>query len=323
MKLCSQYFNILHKRNVIVSILPILLALFLPEKIEAQYTPPLTGPYHLDFGPLSTLERSTVMPLAGPVESGFWSLQPLPDGLLYSSYLAGPRESRLGTAWLSSSGDNAIWDTTLGGRVGLLRWGTTHPDWPEGWQLDVEGAAFPRLNLDENEDLEGTDFRVGIPLTWRQGPWQAKIAGYHLSSHVGDEFLERNPSFQRINFGRNAFVLGAGYFVTPDLRIYAEADFGFDTDGGSEPWWFQFGFDLAPAMPTGPRGAPFLAANALLREEVDFGGTFTLMSGWSWRAEKSGHLARLGVQYSNGKTSQFEFHRNSEQLIGIGLWYDY
>lgn len=207
-----------------------------------------------------------VSPMVESNEPEPWSLQLLPDGLLYSSYLAGPLESRLGTAWLSSDGDDAVWDSTLGGRVGILRWGT-HPDWPAGWQLDVEGAAFPRLNPNESEDLESTDFRVGIPLTWRHGPWQTKITGYHLSSHVGDEFLLRNPGFQRINFSRNAFVLGAGYFVTPDLRIYAEADYGFDTGGGAEPWWLQFGFDLAPNMPTGPRGAPFLAANALLREE--------------------------------------------------------
>lgn len=250
-------------------------------------------------------------------------LQHMPDGLLYGSYLAGPRESRIGTAILSNSHGDDVWDTTLGGRVGLLRWGTTDPHKPEGWQLDVEGAAFPRLNAEHNADVDATDFRVGVPLTWRQDRWQFKAAFYHLSSHVGDEFLVRNPSFQRINYSRNAFVLGTGYFPTPDLRLYGEVEYGFFNDGGSEPWAMQFGFDFAPSQPTGLRGAPFLAANAWLREEVDFGGTFTLMTGWAWRSDRNNHLCRLGLQYADGHASQLEFHDQSEQLVGLGLWYDF
>ena len=32
--------------------------------------------------------------------------------------------------------------------VGLLRYGAPGAANPEGWQLDIEGAAFPRLTLD-------------------------------------------------------------------------------------------------------------------------------------------------------------------------------
>ena len=251
------------------------------------------------------------------------SLQLLPDGLLYSSYLAGPRESRIGGVWFANSDGPDVNDVTLGGRVGILRSGTDNPQWPEGWQLDLEGAAFPRLNLDENLDVDATDFRFGVPLSWRRGQWQAKFSYYHLSSHVGDEFIERNAGFQRINFSRNALVLGVGYFATPDLRLYAEADYGFWTDGGSDPWLFQFGFDYAPSQPTGMQGAPFVAANGFLREEVDFGGTFTLMAGWAWRADRSGHLLRYGLQYSDGYTTQLAFEQESEQLVGVGVWYDF
>ncbi|MFQ5731861.1 MAG: DUF1207 domain-containing protein [Planctomycetaceae bacterium] len=211
----------------------------------------------------------------------------------------------------------------FGRRDGILRFGTGDPLNPQGWQLDVEGAAFPRLDLDESSDLDSVDFRFGIPLTWRRGPFQAKFAYYHLSSHAGDEFLKRNPGFQRINFSRNALVLGGGHFPTPDLRLYAEADYGFVNDGGVGNWWFQFGFDYAPALPTGTFGAPFVAMNALLREEVDFDGTFTATAGWAWRGDRHGRLLRVGLQYTNGKTTQFEFLRRSEQLLGLGIWYDF
>ncbi|MAT67937.1 MAG: hypothetical protein CMJ58_00255 [Planctomycetaceae bacterium] len=60
-----------------------------------------------------------------------------------------------------------------------------------------------------------------MPLTWRNGLYQAKLAYYHLSSHAGDEFLlAASPDFTRINFSRNALVLGAGYFLLPDFRLH-------------------------------------------------------------------------------------------------------
>ncbi|MCA9063105.1 MAG: DUF1207 domain-containing protein [Planctomycetaceae bacterium] len=126
------------------------------------------------------------------------------------------------------------------------------------------------MNADNNADVDATDFCFGVPLTYRQDQWQFKAAFYHLSSHVGDEFHVRNPSFQRINYSRNALVMGTGFFPSPNLRVYGEIEYAFDNDRGSEPWAFQFGFDLAPSQPTGLRGAPFLAANTWLREEVYF-----------------------------------------------------
>ncbi len=92
-----------------------------------------------------------------------WTWQLLPDGLLYKSYLAGGREPRFASQWINEKNTGWLWDVTLGGRVGILRYGTTNSPWPEGWQLDIEGAAFPRLNLDQARDLDAVDFRFGIP----------------------------------------------------------------------------------------------------------------------------------------------------------------
>ena len=182
-----------------------------------------------------------------------WQL--LPRGLMYQSYLAGPREPRFGYAWLYDT-RNETWvnDAAIGGRLGVLRFGDHDPFLPEGWQLDIEGAAFPRL-AETSLDLIATDYRFGIPLTSRRGPYQWKLAFYHLSSHVGDEYLLNTaPGFDRINFSRNAMVLGLGYFVTADLRLYAETGYGFLNDGGNQPWEFQFGAEYRPFVPTGWRG---------------------------------------------------------------------
>jgi hypothetical protein len=252
-----------------------------------------------------------------------WRLHVLPDGLIYRSYLAGVKEPRLSSVWFHDKNQGWLHDATLGGRVGLLRYGNSRSDWPEGWQWDVEGAAFPRVDPEEEWDLNAADFRAGTALTYGEGPYQTKFAYYHLSSHIGDEFLIKNPTFQRINYVRDAFVWSHSYYWTSDLRLYFELEYAFNTDGGAEPLAFQFGADFSPAYPTGLRGAPFAAVNAYLREDFDFGGNFVAQAGWQWRGGCTNKLLRIGLHYYTGVSSQWEFFDRYEEQIGAGVWYDY
>ena len=252
-----------------------------------------------------------------------WSWQLLPEGLLFRSYLASGRESRLGSVWYYERERGWLWDTTLGGRVGILRFGSDDNLRPEGWQLDVEGAAFPRLDIEENRDLDSADFRFGVPLTYARGPWEAKLAYYHFSSHLGDEYIQRNPTAQRINYSRDAMVVALAYRLQDDLRLYAEAGYAFYNSGGSRPWEFQFGVDWSPLWATGFCGAPFLAVNGHLRQEVNFGGNLIAQAGWQWRGRYNGPLLRTGFQYFNGKSLQAQFFNEHEEQFGLGVWYDY
>jgi len=236
--------------------------------------------------------------------------------------LAGPKESRMGTQFIHEKDDGWLWEPTLGGKAGIFRYGNQDCVLPQGFQFDVEASAQGRLDLEENIDFRSVDFRGGAAGTYVLGQNGFKFGYYHLSSHAGDEFLLNHPTFNRINFARDVLIFGYSRYMTPDFRVYAEAGWAFYTDV-SKPFEFQFGFDWAPGYPTGPRGGPFLAANGYLREELDYGGTFTAQAGWAWRADRSGHLLRIGLIYLNGCSNQLEFFANSEQQVGGGLWYDY
>lgn len=311
---------------------------------EAKTNPPnvrfsASADSGLDFGPgylhrLPVLSQQTLVNTPDPLpawsdrdrmpRSDCWTWQLLPDGLIYPSYLAGTKESRFASVWNHDSHLGWMWDLEAGGRVGLFRYGTEGGSpRPNGWQLDLEGAAFPRLDLDHEEDLISVDFRAGIPLTFGYGPFQAKLAVYHLSSHLGDEFSLRFPDYPRINYSRDALVLGGSYYLTDDLRLYAEAEWAWYTDGGTKPWQFQFGIDYSPVWSSPAcRGAPFLAINGQLREEVDYSGDFVVQAGWQWRSATN-HLFRVGVQYFTGKSEQYQFFCRNEEKVGLGIWYDY
>ena len=206
--------------------------------------------------------------------------------------------------------------------MGILRFGDSDPVMPQGFQIDVEGSAQARLNLTDNVDVTSVDFRGGLPLTYGYGPWRLMAGYYHLSSHLGDEFLLKNPDYPRLNFARDVLLFGASYYLTDDLRIYGEAGWAFFTDV-SAPWEFQFGIDYAPAAPTGARGAPFFAINGHIREELDYSGNVTVQAGWAWRSAQNGSLLRIGGHYFNGASWQYSFYNQFEQQLGVGIWYDF
>ena len=251
-----------------------------------------------------------------------WHWQLLPNDLIYKSYLAGMKESRAGTTITYIRDDAWVWEGIMGARLGILRYGDHDPVFPQGFQMDVEGAATVRLDTESDIDVRSTDYRVGIPLTYGKDCHQVKFAYYHMSSHLGDEFLLANPGFTRLNWSRDAIVLGYSLYATETLRLYAETGWAFYTDV-TRPWEFQFGLDWAPTTPTGFHGAPFFAANAHLRQEVNYGGNVSIMTGWSWLSDRDRHLLRMGVHYYNGESSQMSFYDVFEEQIGFGIWYDF
>jgi hypothetical protein len=297
-----------------------------PGAIGAPGAPANSGPLYTPYGSPDAMAAARSAGAPDPNSSVDlngnepWSWQVVPTGLMYKSYLADIQASRLGSQLVYVRGQGAVLDSTIGTRVGFIRYGTDSEVWPQGWQLDVEGAAFPRL--DANRTLVECDYQFGVPLTVREGPWEMKLGYLHYCAHIGDYYLLTHPDFDRLNFLRDSIVWGLAVYLTPELRLYSEVNWAFHVDGGAQPWRFQFGADFSSVEPTGPLGAPFLAINGLVRQENDYSGNVTVRAGWQWRSQ-SGHLFRFGLQYFNGMSDEMQFFNRFEQQIGGGIWYDF
>ena len=261
-----------------------------------------------------------------------WSWQIMPNNLIYTSYLAGPKESRFGTVWYddttpppyaNTGQEGWLWDSTLGGRASIVRYGSDPVLHPQGFEVQIEGAAFVRLDPQDDRDLRSADYRFGIPVVYGIGRWQTKLAYYHNSAHLGDEFMLKHPTFPRINYVRDCIVWGNSYYLYDWMRVYGEAGWAFFTAGGAEPWEFQGGVELIQARPTGRQGAPFLAVNGFSRQELDWGGNVCVQTGWAWRGQRSEKLYRIGFEYIYGSDPQYEFVHKNQNRAGIGMWYDY
>ena len=225
-----------------------------------EIDPPLTDELRTDGLPTEELPEDAV-PLGDDiyyeyVENGY-TWQVAPSGIIYRSYLAGPHEPRISISPFFSS-NHSYWDATVGGRGGVFRYGDRHPLHPQGWQLDVYGAAVVRMDAENHQDLDATDFVFGFPLTYGIANWQFKMGYAHLSSHLGDEYAIRHPGAldDRINYVRDGIVWGTSWFPTAACRVYGELDWAFHNSDGSEPIHFQFGNELSHPGPTGMHGSP-------------------------------------------------------------------
>ena len=248
--------------------------------------------------------------------------QVLPQGVLFKSFIAGVHAERMAAELVNDGRQGTLLDGTLGSRIGLVRYGTSGPN-AEGWELDITGAAFLRLGIDDERDLQAVDFRVGVPITYRKGPTAYRFGYDHISAHAGDEFLIKNPGFNRINYVREELLFGVSHFVNPDFQVYGEFGYAFITDGGAKPIEFQFGAEYAPLPPPGRVGAPVVAVNTHVREDFDYQGSFGTVAGWQWRGTNSPHVLRLAFTFYTGHSRQFAFFQRYETLSGVGLFYDF
>jgi hypothetical protein len=299
------------------------------------------GPVVLDvpYEAMPAAEDEFLVPSAGFPEDFVdlwapkpWFWQMLPNNLIYTSYLAGPKEPRIGSVMYYDTNpgvfdptkrEGVLWDTTLGGRASILRYGSDSVVHPQGFEVQIEGAAFVRLDPEDDRDFRSGDYRFGVPLVYGIGRWQTKLAYYHNSAHLGDEAMLRYPWFPRVNYVRDCFVWGNSYYLYDWMRIYGEVGWAFYNAGGSEPWEGQFGVELIQARPTGPLGAPFLAVNGMSRQELDWGGNVCVQAGWAWRGRRSEKLFRLGFEYLYGSDPQYEFVFYNQNRYGFGVWYDF
>ncbi len=289
--------------------------------LREQPWEPLPAEEIFDDGNGTEGEPAVGLPDGASLRYEEWQL--LPNDIMYPSYLAGEKEPRFQAVWLRGADGIWKWETALGGRVALLRHGTVNTTRPEGWELQLEGAALARVQVFEpSAPLDATDYRVGFLSVWREGAVAVKAGYYHLSSHAGDEFLIANPNYQRINYVRDSAILGTFIDLTDKIQIYGEVGYA-GTDGGAKPLEFQYGIQMSPQGPTGIRGKPFAAINGHTRQDRGWITSVNMNAGWQWRGTRSNHLWRLGMQYYNGPSMQWEFVGRRESIGGGGLWYDF
>ena len=254
-----------------------------------------------------------------------------PSSLLWTPPMAAKWEPRMQALPQSLDNYSDQWtlDVSIGGTVGILRREPIGRDF--AWQFDIFAVVHSRLSPD---DLVATDYRYGLPISWRWGVWHGKFAYEHTSAHIGDEFIRaNNPVIS--GYTRDEVTVGVGRYFLDMVRLYGQIGYGFNRslpqplppappveDG--EPWRFDAGVEWATLRPTGWGGAPFFAFHLQARGDQDYEANVTAQLGWMWRNPHQ-RLANLRVflEYYSGYSPYGQFYLDRERFYGVGLAGDF
>lgn len=150
---------------------------------------------------------------------------PFPAGDLFWTLLADPKQPEffVSLRQYDTPSDNAnLAAVGYGETFGLYRREGKHPG--DGLQVSVSGGLFAQFNLDApSADLVNADYIIGIPVTYRRGPWSSRVRLYHQSSHLGDEFLLRAQP-ERVNLSFESLEMLLSYDWR-QLRLYGGGEY--------------------------------------------------------------------------------------------------
>ena len=253
----------------------------------------------------------------------------LPEGEIFCPLTADPKADRSFVSYLrgdfatiadpGAEADTNIGSVGVSDGFALFRSAGTRPG--DGFQLGVAGSVFAQLNLDQPSfDLINADYLIGLPLTYRQQGFSARLRVYHQSSHLGDEFLlSREPERINLSFESLELILSQEVGL---LRVYGGGEKFFRREPDALPEHLAHaGVELRPGGLA--NGGLVLALDVKSVEEADW------ETGWSARAgleiariPTPGHPPRvISVvgEFYDGPAPYGQFYREDIRYWGFGV----
>lgn len=249
-----------------------------------------------------------------------------PEGPLFHAPLASPKEPRTHVTWLRLNlpGDSFnVGSVGFGDSFGLVR----RPGWGEAdtWQLGISGAVLAQFNLDSDSmDLINADYIIGLPLSYRNGPWSARGRIFHQSSHLGDEFLllPQRPELKqvRVNLSFETIELLGGW-EWEGIRITAGPSYIIHTDTILKRFSVQGGIDYLSTKPV-YKPTMHLFASVLCHawEETGWNPDLNAKAGINIRSPYTEKRAiQIYGEYFHGNLPFGQFYKLRAEYYGAGL----
>jgi hypothetical protein len=130
--------------------------------------------------------------MASYAQSKDYQTMPFPPAHeLFAPLQADPTELRFAFYGGAPVHKRPIARVDVGDYLGLYRW--AFPSGLGAAQLNLGGAIYTRFDATHAHSLQVIDYYGNVPLDVRLGPVSGRFMFYHVSSHLGDDYLrERN-----------------------------------------------------------------------------------------------------------------------------------
>lgn len=201
-------------------------------------------------------------------------------------------------------------------------------------QIDIGACMWANFNMapsvqtnDEWAELVTTDYILSIPISYAIGIHSFRLRVYHISSHLGDEFMVNNPGVERLNPSFEAIDFFWSIQFKDALRIYFGPGFVINDDTSFDmgTFYFEYGLEFRPFSHKykHPRlyGNPFFALDCQNWQVNGYNPSLTLQLGYEWRKlERAGRSVRIFGEYHNGYSEGQFFDRTTEYWAIRGAW---
>jgi hypothetical protein len=192
------------------------------------------------------------------------------------------------------------------------------------WEMNFGAAAFSQFELIKKDDgtylagLLNTDFKVSGDFSLRKRNNILRLRFFHISSHLGDDYVERNPgsaandksvNYEQIDFtylrswGFNYWYAGAGGIITK--YVFRER---FSLQGGG-----LINFQKSKTTNL------FTSLNLNVFAENDFIPDLRSAFGISFN-RKAESIARIWLEYYNGQLPYSTLDYGRVNWLGLALW---
>ncbi len=254
--------------------------------------------------------------------------------LLFRPFIADPRQLTYSAAWRFD-------DDLFGNNSGPVSFGDvfTFYRWynPCGYrgvmQIDLEGGVFAIFQQTEfSSPLVNADYYVAIPISYLIDDWSFRLRLYHISSHIGDEYLLFHHGFNRRNISSEYVDFSVAYQPNFDTRLYFVLGdiVRSDPEFPLKHLYFQYGAELYfselgyYSSCNELLGRPFAALNILQREDNDYHLDRTLAVGYEWmKLTGTQRRFRIFCEYHAGFSAEGQFCENRTSYLEFGISYGY
>jgi len=268
-----------------------------------------------------------------PRVEGIWFPQAT---ILFQPVIADPREPYNYAAY--RYGDHVVGIEAaavgIGDEFPLFRWRDVFR-WNGALQIGIEGAIWAVFNFhdvphrnNETCELVNTDYFLGIPLTYAYDRWSFRARLYHISSHLGDEFIVNHPDYlyKRRNPSFEALEFMTSYQLSGHLRVYFGPGFILHSDQ-SFPMQYLYAKYGTELKILGQKlyyhqlyGTPFLAIHLENWQIRDWDLELFIQMGYELsKLSGLGRKMRLFLEYHHGHSYEGQFFLEKTQYGEVGF----
>ena len=251
-------------------------------------------------------------------------------GLRYHDDAFNRFRTRYGTDSHVLGSDKMFGAVSLGTRLPLYRWNVV-----KGYlQSDIEGCVWalfafkkPSGWLGEASTLLNADYYMAFITSYSYDSWALQLRFWHMSSHLGDEFIELYPEIFRRNVSIEGIDVFASWTVVRQARLFLGVGCIYHSfkDSKFDPFYLEYGAEFRPfdAIRLGKsmNFQPFLSAHLKNWQNNHFAINGNYSIGIEFASLRDQYQPKLQLYFSfhHGPSVEGQFYNYSTTYYSLTL----